>query len=384
MANSVSQRKGIAAELLVLLIIMCSIMQGISDEAGRYLLYAKAFTGGLLWVILILFYKISIYHLLFVFLAGVWGFVCAFLGDALTIKENLVILITYAPAGLLIFTEERLHVLLWEIAYVFLTVFLLGMYFSNPVPELVFYQTSRNYISIYLLLLLFVLTVACEKAKRQIPLWYGILVFVCGILCVGRAGILASGLYLLGLILIKYRGAHNIIQKEWLRYTCIAGLGIIVLVMIVYSDYIAIRFFSRFVDAASAGSDSQRIAIYKSYLQAITGREGVKALLFGKNPMNLSKLISSLNGNLHSSYLMLHSRYGLVGLISFIAAYMITCIKAFKEQQKYFLLIVCIFALRAVTDYAFPYLVGDIFCWYLFFAMMGQKETRKKGVFVRW
>lgn len=369
---------------MALCMVIFSVLQNVSQDAGQYLLYVKVGLGVFLWMLLILFYQIDLKYLLFIFAVFFWGLLCTWGGSALTIKENVVIIATYVPTALYFVLEKHFHIRLWEALYVVLCGFLLIMYFLNDIPELVFYETSRNYISVYLVLLLLLLTIQAEKLNQKVPLWWGLLFFAASIVAIGRAGIIVSGIYLLGQLMIRYIQTKSCTRREWIK-VLLLSLGVVLIVaFVIYYDMIMNRFFSRFLDSASSGSDSQRMKIYSTYLKTWTGADGWKHFLFGKNPQQLSSLLKSLKGNLHSSYLMLHARFGIMGVTGLFAGLAFSLALCRKERRWSLMLILCMVALRAITDYAFPYFLGDIFCWYCIFSMQDCFGRKLKRTVVKW
>lgn len=225
----------------------------------------------------------------------------------------------------------------------------------------IFYNASRNYVSLYLLTLMLLLAIVYHTTQRQLPVVFLYLYFILCIISVGRAGIIS------GLILVvgdMYNRFFN--NGKFQKYNMRFLIGIIILIIGfciigINKDFIVNKYFFRFVDKNSSGSNYLRLHFLIDYLSSCNN---IWSILFGSNSRNLSKSLIEANGNLHNSYLMLHSYVGLFGVFIGIKSLLKVIYIFLKNDNVQLGLLILAFMVRILFDYFLPSQMGDIILWY--------------------
>ena len=116
------------------------------------------------------------------------------------------------------------------------------------------------------------------------------------------------------------------------------------------------------------GVESARTGIWRDYIEATFGSHG--NLLFGPSYLNPTYgNFHQYSGNAHNAFLMLHSRYGLVGFIIVIYNLIIAIAKMIKKQELFLLLLLSLIIIRSMFDWtAFPGAYDIIFYFFLIYA----------------
>lgn len=210
----------------------------------------------------------------------------------------------------------------WLSLYAIVTIYLLVSLFTSPDFYTVFYNHSRNYISVFEIFLVFMAAVVAYKNNIELPGWiYYSTVIVC-VVAVGRGGILAA------FVLLGFHIIQNI-QKEKQRGNKTAKLVMLLVAIVVglfvfiaFQDVIIQKFFPRFARFGAAGESadgavSKRLAMWIGYIDICT--KSLKEFLLSSDPFPISIRFNYRNDfNLHNSYIMTHVFYGLIGLVGVI------------------------------------------------------------------
>lgn len=288
------------------------------------------------------------------------------------------IFVVFLPIAVYFLFSDQLPLWGWTVFIVFLWLFVLACWYNTPDDYLLFYETSRNYVSVYSLLFCFLLAIVWNRNGYSFPFVFCVICFVACVWAIGRSGILAA---LLLLAAFGAKKAKNTRYRLLIAFACF----FLVLMLIMFTsiqDYIEIgnRFFSRFMDLKALGSNSERLFIYSSYIQ--TAIDNPKNFLLGVDTTNINGIISSKGGNLHNSFLQFHAYFGAIMLVLFIYAIIRSCIYLYRSKKSDVLIIYIVFLFRCLFDYCFPGTVGDIVIWYCilspFVMCAGKREQNKQ------
>ena len=233
---------------------------------------------------------------------------------------------------------------------------------------------SNNYISVILLFPLLIYYIKLEEKGGSIPLLPAILVWITCLLAVGRGGILASSVLLLGILIYLFFYRQRWKKKEAMYfYRFIISLSFILtiqLAVVFYDVILEWSVFQRFAKHGFYGTG--RAGIWDEYLYYVN--HNLKNFLFGVDFDSLFQMIRYKH-NLHNSFLNVHAYNGIIMLV-----YIIVCLTRqiiLGIQSKRWIMVVCIvaFCLRAFTDKIFW--GGVIGTPLLFFLMWNPNKKLK-------
>ena len=293
-----------------------------------------------------------------------------------SLKEIAITFIVYIPIAIFVFTEKKLNVNFWKTFYIAVTICIMWKWLHSVDGYLLFPELSRNYISIILLLPLYIYVVACSKANKNLPIWSVLLYLGCCVSAIGRGGILAGCvflfLYMLWWLLFKQDNVGDIKVLK-VSLFIILGFALVVFLLFGLNPFLA-RFFPRFVDGTGVISDGIRIGMLTDYLKSLGDP---KNLLLGSFSRDLNPELALRYGNLHNSYFMFHAHYGLVGTVLLIYYIIASCIKLFSRKEFVLLMFFLVFLVRALTDHFFTLHYGEMILWYYFLYYIDGKSNIK-------
>lgn len=260
----------------------------------------------------------------------------------------------------------------WEFNYYIYALYLIFRMITSPDGYLLFYSTSRNMLSSLLLIWLTILYFVFYNANKEIPLRCIIIFFVGCFIANGRGGII-SALILLAFYCLYITFSHLMYHRaRWIPWTIL--LYFLVCYTFLHSHDLFEKYLYRFTDFQSIRSSEARIDAWRLYIKSIF--ENPFYLIFGGNAKTIfsGSYLYALNGNLHNSFLSLHSRLGCVAFIS-ICWQLCSALKKSITNRKYTLFILIIVCLiRSMTDTLFPGKIADIFLWLFIFYSISSDE----------
>lgn len=107
------------------------------------------------------------------------------------------------------------------------------------------------------------------------------------------------------------------------------------------------------------------------------GGKNLLNFIFGLDFATTSELARYEGGNVHNTFLMIHSYLGIFALLCVIII-SIKCVMILKKNRQYSLLmIILLFFMRVTTDYCSPGNVGDVFILSMILICMKYKYERK-------
>lgn len=347
---------------------------------GIKIVFQKKSLSALIEWLPVLFYLANLYrmtghssalYLICLYVVGMIGLLLLFLGKKMDRNMVLIFLVVYLITGLVNcsiignigYQDLVSDMLLFGIMFVMfaypmtymqgiiafygsVAVFFYG-YLTNS-NTVNFLTSSRNYISVLLILVASLYYIALQNAEREIKLIDLLPAFFCFLLSIwatGRGGILSS-FVLLALVTLYY--AKNYAKHSTKRYLL---LGLIIMLVVVYLLASNVNLLDSFMNLgkwSSRGTDNTtRGLIWGSYFEKLRGN--FLYVLTGA-PLNQISIIHAYNNNTHNSFLQLHANNGLIMFAMFFVL-MIRSLVYHKKNEKELLAIITItIVVRGMTD----------------------------------
>lgn len=243
----------------------------------------------------------------------------------------------------------------------------------------IFAYSSENYVSVILMMPLFLFYSKFESKDEKVPIIHAILYAIICILAGGRTGIMIGILLVLGIAIYNY---YFIGKKNKVNKFFVFMIGSIALIVIVFSilenmTVIANRFTFLEHFQRSGFSSKSRLAIWSEYyLGAI---HNLKSFLLGWDCKN-GLLIRAYNGNPHNSFLNIHMYNGVILLIILFVMSIRTIILKMKRKQYMFCISFFLFIVRSFFDSVFWNNYGTVF--FMFFILtpyLFDKDVKRKA-----
>lgn len=244
---------------------------------------------------------------------------------------------------------------------------------GNPVETLLNNASANNIPTLCMFpMVLYYIQKFREDIHANIDYIPILLVILVSIVTATRGALLALFFFLFFAVL------HNIRIPGHKKKSVLILLVGIVAVAYLYSNYYAEVGDKLDSKAENYGTESARTDIWKDYFRGVT--DSPLSFAFGVPGLDPRYPdLSFYSGNPHNSFLMLHSKFGIIGFSFFtfmlIGAFLLTIRrKEYGLSGVFFLLF-----LRSSFDWvAFPG-VFDIFYWYYLFYFVDKRILRKKN-----
>lgn len=224
--------------------------------------------------------------------------------------------------------QIKLNVKLFYANFIIITLSFLSFFIKGIDPNEVFNGTSRNIISVVMLMNVALISLIEYKNGKQLSIWPSFIGMLFSIWAIGRSGIACSIILFLVVIYYRYWDASS--WKRFLSFLkYIFVIGIIFLLIIIEFNIDFLNLFLRFEIQGFVYGDDGRAEIMEAYLSNID----LFSFLFGYDYLNDPFIMKW--GNLHNSFLSLHSIMG-IGVFIFIVyvAYSFTFL--FKTARPLF------------------------------------------------
>lgn len=226
---------------------------------------------------------------------------------------------------------------------------------TNTIDEVTY--NSGNFLSYYALFYSFPYYVNCYREKKEPQLLVVVIVFFVSLMAMGRGGIIASGFFLLFQLYFKIRGPGY--SKYFYR----------LLILVISIAVLKYGIFFTFLDAAFTkfneyGMDTRgRSLSYQLYLESLINPIN---LFIGTDIKDIPYIYKYLDGNIHTSWLTVHSRVGFY--MFFVFAFVISGLKKIYKEKNYNVLTVLLsLLLGGITnaDIGGVMVGGDMYIFYL-------------------
>lgn len=231
------------------------------------------------------------------------------------------------------------------------------------------FRSSRNAISAQIIFILMLFYLVIYKKQRKIVFFPAI---YAAFLCLwgeGRTGLVVSIAFIVLLffynwIFVKQKRIKTLVQLA----ACVLGCGIILhnVINVFYMNVIE-RFTIQ-------GFETKRVEIWEQYFFLV--RDSFSNFAFGAPTSDTEyTLIDYYDGNLHNSFLQLHSCYGLLVFLVIIICIFVCFYRAICSKEYFFCILLLIICLRAFFDWAaFPGNYEIIFYYFITTFLFTKKE----------
>lgn len=252
----------------------------------------------------------------------------------------------------------------------------------------IMYGTSENGISAMCILVLFIYFISIFKSGgRNIPYLPMLVIIVISIWTATRSSIIAM------VVLFLFALFNNNIKSE--KKNIKSRSGQILALIIVASGIVF--FFMNYYDLISAGFERKierggfvnedRTNIWKEYISSVFDSLGNFFLGTSSSDAQYG-LFHHFHGNAHNVFIILHSKFGLLGFC-FIVFYLLKAMRKARINKMFFLYSLMLVAvIRGMFDWvAFPGPYDPIFYFFILFGfdkygLLVPKESKETGVFI--
>lgn len=306
---------------------------------------------------------------IFLFFMVVSSFLAMIFGENNVLESFVFLVSNFGFATAFLFSYEKskkfsfvvLGFLIWFSAYA-----LAGLEAEK------FFRVSRNFISIFLLLILSIYYIFCWRDNRKPTLFIPFIIFVLSVWAGGRSGIAVSFfVFASSLFFIEKRNSKKLL-------IILMGLSSLVCLMLFFESIISLDLaFERF---SRLGLDSVRWDINRVYYNEAFNN--IKNLMFGV-PLEEINLISSLGSNPHNSFIALHLNYGLLGFVFVITLLLITIVFLFYNKLWIVIIVFVACISRSFFDISAFYgpldpIVYSIFFIFIYFKFFEERNSRHR------
>ena len=256
------------------------------------------------------------------------------------------------------------------ILYAFTSLTIIVKLIQNVNVNHIMLATSRNYISVLLLLPMMFYYISCHDKNKPFSVFPVISFFFIGIFSLGRGGVASAGYLTVALCIYKVMHINNKRQKLiiWMIIVLTTMLAIIYisgLDSLVFGQFLNAN-FSRFVQKGV--TDEARLYYWSSFLE--NNKQSFLTFLFGSDV----HLIRS-DGNLHNSFLQSYAAFGIVGFLIIIGLSIRSMFMSIRKKDYLYLILFIGLAIRAFTDVIFFQGYCEIFLYYFLFYWDFKKKT---------
>ncbi|WCG37234.1 hypothetical protein PML80_06810 [Aerococcus urinaeequi] len=221
-------------------------------------------------------------------------------------------------------------------------------------PNTIFAESSRNTISVIMLIQTALLYFSKYKIDKNISIIPAVITLAISLWGVGRSGILSAFVLLLFILLSK--NLRSLYKTKFKVYRIIPIIAVIIAIftflMTNYADDIGYYITYGLERFEQLGFEEDiRGAVIKEFFENI---DSMKSLVLGPDLKEVF-LINLTNNNLHNSYLRLYAYYGLLGIILFSSKVILSTKNYLKIKNHVYLGLLLAILLRISTDsVAFP------------------------------
>lgn len=350
------------------------ILAEIDNTATTALFYAAAFLCFICVITKGITNNIKFY--LYLLTAIISGLINIFFIGNLNIIRLLVLVIAFFITLLLLHPEIKASLLLSVYAifsaFVFVMIVVKGL--GNPIFEYV----SNNYVSVYLLAPLVIYYTKTECEGKDIRLLPAMIYWVlCG-LATSRMGLFTASLLLAMLVIYRERMKYGKIGGRMIVFVIILITVPIALLALPYiaSRYNDLYIVNRFLEMGMTSSARNRM--WGEYLELLGNK---KYLLFGAPTELVYWSNRFYEGDLHNSYLIVHSNIGIAGFIGMIVLLVRSYLFGIKYKRKIYLITMSAFCIRALTDHVFGCnRLSPVILFFLVFPMFYRHDFLKDRI----
>lgn len=314
-------------------------------------------------------YSINAKILVFLILYTFFGIISYFYNGNADVQE-LVWPLGTIGIGFMLLNNRLSYGFIRFIYYSYCFVFVMICLFSNLLTTYSL-QSSRNNISVLLLLAFCLVFFAAYQNKKTITLDIPIALLAVCLLSIGRSGIILGLIALFLCIVVKMEnGKSSFISIKWVF---LSGIVLVLLYFLISN------FMPRVLETAVENFErkqleSSRLFIWRDYI--IKTKSSLINFMLGSK-VSGTEWLEKYNGNLHNSFFALHSKYGIIMLATVIFMVIRSLMKLFKERNYYLLIPLLLIVFRINFDYcSFNGCLDNVLFYILFFHFYNHDSLR--------
>lgn len=256
------------------------------------------------------------------------------------------------------------RLLYWGLTFIFFCFMVTGVVSSN-----VLHHVSRNYISVLMLTSLILLYIVSKIHKKNITVVPPILFFAISFWAVGRGGILTSGIFLAGVLMIEF-----VVHGKYRDKRYLAALGLIVAAFLIVA-FIEADTIGRIMESLlrRGFTSSSRTRFLEEYTSNMFS--SVKNFIFGP-PISTMSVQATHGGNFHNSFIQMHAYFGIFYFIAVIAGIGHSLAYFFRQKDYISVVIILSLMIRASTDRLFFSGYSEPFLFYYLFYPFYQNKPK--------
>ena len=282
-------------------------------------------------------------------------FLCGIFNMIFIKNMNLILLIiafsSFFVAQLLI--NECIDSKVLLNVYLLYALFMLFMivYYKN---SNIFVYVSNNYASVYLLAPLSIYYSKVEYNNEEIKIYPAIIFLAICAFTTSRMGLLVASFTLICLIIYKDRFSNNKIIRNLIFIIIITFLIITFSHIIFYImptllyKYSNIYIVRRFIDFGLTSFSRNRI--WSEYLELLNNK---LYLILGAPTNQVYWAARFYGGNLHNSFLIVHSYFGIIGVTGLIVFLIRSYIFGIQQKRWIYIISLSAFCMRSFSDHVF-------------------------------
>lgn len=236
--------------------------------------------------------------------------------------------------------------------------------------------TSYNGISILMLVACISFYIIRFLENKELDIKPAIITFFISVWGIGRSGILASFMLLIGLLYVKSRS-----KRRFFFILLLCLILIFIFIDGIREFFINHSFFSDTIEISMnriEAKESSRLILWRNYWENLD----LYRLIFGVNVLEDPWLDGEMNMyNYHNSFIHLHLQTGLMGLVVFGIIFFIF-INYYKTNKMFFFLLLA-FVFRSSTDlFIFFSRFDFLLFFFMFYYIKGNRiYSYKSGSF---
>jgi hypothetical protein len=274
-------------------------------------------------------------------------------------------ILTFCHFGLgLIPVFFKLNPKIFKVSAYLVIAFFFFQIFNGVLPDVVFPRTSRNFISVVLLVSCSYHIISCVQNKIQPSFLIVILSFVISIYGIGRGGIISFLLLMTFFpFSLKIKFKFKVIIVVTFLLLCIFGY-------LIFQNLLNETVFERF---DSMGIESERNSINSDYILVVI--QEAKSILFGADLAKIPSIVAQ-ELNPHNSFIRLHIYYGIFGFFTLIGFLVYAYWFFYTKKHYMYMLLLSVLLLRSFLDSAAFHGPFDPLLFYLiYFSIQNKKLT---------
>lgn len=261
-----------------------------------------------------------------------------------------------------------------KITFYIIILFFIYQYISGTDFNDVITNGSPNGISLFCIFAMVLYYIPYSRTNRMERLSY-IPPLIAGAVCLWaaiRSAVLSLGIFF---ILILIYNIFFVKSKTWIKViSLVFVMALIIVFLKSFYEEMSANMVSK-INREGGSTESPRTLIWIDYFYAAT--KNIGNFIFGPYTLDPSyiNLYIAGGGNTHNSFLMLHSKYGIVGFLITNYYLFISLLKSLKVNKVLFLLII-VTLIRASFDWmAFPGSLDVLFWYFILYAIDEGNST---------